>query len=75
MTGRWRLSPAITVFSNPEMSLNGLIEAGSADGSFSGWFHILLVVVVAVEMWESVLSISKVCGKGGKRHFRFPGFP
>jgi hypothetical protein len=24
------------VFSNPRMSLNGLFEAGSADGSFSG---------------------------------------
>src|SRR5450755_3910086 len=26
-------------------------------------------------MWESVSSISKVCGKGGKQHHRFPGFP
>jgi hypothetical protein len=25
-----------SVFSNPRMSLNGLFEAGSADGSFSG---------------------------------------
>jgi hypothetical protein len=35
----------------------------------------ILVVVVAVGMWESALSISKVCGKGGKQHYRFPGFP
>src|ERR1017187_8106048 len=26
-------------------------------------------------MWESASSISKVCGKGGKQHHRFPGFP
>src|ERR1035438_9123857 len=26
-------------------------------------------------MWESASSISKVCGKGGKQHYRFPGFP
>src|ERR1035437_3720980 len=26
-------------------------------------------------MWESAPSISKVCGKGGKQHYRFPGFP
>src|ERR1039457_1374043 len=26
-------------------------------------------------MWESVSSISKDCGKGGKQHHRFPGFP
>jgi hypothetical protein len=32
-------------------------------------------VVVAVGMWESASSISKVCGKGGKQHYRFPGFP
>jgi hypothetical protein len=36
---------------------------------------ILVVVVVAVGMWKSALSISKVCGKGGKQHYRFPGFP
>jgi hypothetical protein len=35
----------------------------------------ILVVVVAVGMWESASSISKVCGKGGKQHHRFPGFP
>ena len=35
----------------------------------------ILVVVAAVGMWETVLSISKVCGKGGKQHHRFPGFP
>jgi hypothetical protein len=63
------------VFSNPRMSLRGLSEAGSRDGSFSGFFHIWFVVVVAVGMWESALSISKVCGKDGKRHYRFPGFP
>jgi hypothetical protein len=57
------------------MSLNVVCGSGSADGSFSGFFHIRLVVVVAVGMWESVLSISKVCGKGGKQHHRFPGFP
>jgi hypothetical protein len=34
-----------------------------------------LVLVAAVEMWESVFSISKGCGKGGKQHHRFPGFP
>ncbi|MDX6460199.1 MAG: hypothetical protein QOE55_3896, partial [Acidobacteriaceae bacterium] len=33
------------------------------------------VVVVAVGMWESAWSISKVCGKGGKQYHRFPGFP
>jgi light-regulated signal transduction histidine kinase (bacteriophytochrome) len=33
------------------------------------------VVVVAVGMWESALSISRVCGKGGKQCHRFPGFP
>jgi hypothetical protein len=32
------------------------------------------VVVVAVGVWESASSISKVCEKGGKRHHRFPGF-
>jgi len=37
--------------------------------------NILPAVVVAVGMWESVLSISKVCGKGGKQYYRFPGFP
>jgi hypothetical protein len=26
-------------------------------------------------MWESVSSISKVCGKGGKQHYRFLGIP
>src|ERR1017187_2968057 len=26
-------------------------------------------------MWESASSISKVCGKGGKQHHRFPPFP
>src|ERR1019366_7129015 len=26
-------------------------------------------------MWESASSISKVSGKGGKQHHRFPGFP
>src|SRR5271167_5238822 len=26
-------------------------------------------------MWKSASSISKVCGKGGKQHHRFPGFP
>jgi hypothetical protein len=57
------------------MSLKGQFEAGSTDGSFSGFFHICFVVVVAVGMWESALSISKVCGKGGKRHYRFPPFP
>jgi hypothetical protein len=36
---------------------------------------ILVVVIVAVGMWKSALSISKVCGKGGKQHYRFPGFP
>jgi hypothetical protein len=36
---------------------------------------ILVVVVVAVGMWKSASSISKVCGKGGKQHYRFPGFP
>jgi hypothetical protein len=35
----------------------------------------ILVVVAAVEMWESASSISKVCGKDGKQHHRFPGFP
>jgi len=63
------------VFSNPGMSLKGLFEAGSRDGSFSGFFHRCLVVVVAVGMWESAVSISKVSGKGGRRHYRFPGFP
>ena len=57
------------------MSLKELFEAGSADGSFSGFFHRCFVVVVAVGMWESALSISKVGGKGGKQHYRFPGFP
>jgi hypothetical protein len=56
------------------MSLKGQFEAGSTDGSFSGFFHICFVVV-AVGMWESALLISKVCGKGGKRHYRFPPFP
>jgi hypothetical protein len=32
-------------------------------------------VVVAEGMWESASSISKVRGKGGKQHYRFPGFP
>jgi hypothetical protein len=31
------------------MSLKGLFEAGSTDGSFSGFFHMLLVVAVAVD--------------------------
>jgi len=35
----------------------------------------ILVIVVAVGMWESASSISKVCGKGGKQHHRFPSFP
>jgi hypothetical protein len=26
-------------------------------------------------MWESALSISKACGKDGKQHYGFPGFP
>src|SRR6516165_2797748 len=26
-------------------------------------------------MWKSASSISKVCGKEGKQHHRFPGFP
>jgi hypothetical protein len=65
----------VGVFSNPGMSLKGVFEAGSGDGSFSGFFHICFVVVVGVGMWESALSISKVCGKGGKRHYCFPGFP
>src|SRR5664280_430675 len=26
-------------------------------------------------MWESASSISKVCGKEGKQHHCFPGFP
>ena len=30
-------------------------------------------VVVAVGMWESASSISKVCGKGGKQHSSFSG--
>ena len=64
------------------MSLKGGGEAGSADGSFSGFFHTLLVVAAAVGMWESRHmmffspdapgAISKVCGKGGKtKHDRF----
>jgi hypothetical protein len=40
-----------------------------------GDFYSSPVVVVAVGMWESASSISKVCGKGGKQHYRFPGFP
>ncbi len=64
-----------TVFSNPRMSLKVLFEAGSFRCLLSGFFHTLLVLVVAVGMWESVLSISKDCGKGGKRHHRFPPFP
>jgi hypothetical protein len=63
------------VFSNPGMSLKGQFEAGSTDGSFSGLSHICFVVVAAVGMWESPLSISRACGKGGKQHHRFPGFP
>jgi hypothetical protein len=35
----------------------------------------ILVVVVAVGMWEPVSSISKVCGKGGKQQYRSPSFP
>jgi hypothetical protein len=57
------------------MSLKGRFEAGSADGSFPGFFHTQLVVAVAVGMWKLAFSISKVCGKGGKQHDRFPGFP
>jgi len=26
-------------------------------------------------MWKSASLISKVYGKGGKQHHRFPGFP
>jgi hypothetical protein len=71
-----RLRPASgSVFSNPRMSLKGLSEAGSTNGSFSGFFHICFVVAVVVGMWESALSISKVCGRGGKQHYRFPVFP
>jgi hypothetical protein len=49
-------------------------ECVSLTGRFEEIF-ILVVVVVAVGMWESASSISKVCGKGGKQHHRFPGFP
>jgi hypothetical protein len=57
------------------MSLKGVFDAGIFRCLLWGCFHILLVVVAAVEMWESALSISKVCGKGGKQYYRFPGFP
>jgi hypothetical protein len=69
------LDQGTKVFSNPGMSLKGVFDAGIFRCLLWGCFHILLVVVAAVEMWESALSISKVCGKGGKQYYRFPGFP
>jgi hypothetical protein len=63
------------VFSNLRMSLKGELRRAASGVSFWGLFHICFVVAVAVGMWESALSISKVCGKGGKQFYRFPGFP
>jgi hypothetical protein len=61
------------VFSNPKMSLKRVVFGQAGFCPFGK--NILPAVVVAVGMWESVLSISKDCGKGGKQHYRFPGFP
>jgi hypothetical protein len=52
----------------------GLRRAAS-DVFFLWSFHISLVIVLAVKMRDSALLNSKVFGKGGKQHDRFPGFP
>jgi len=62
-----KLALAFVTHPSEHVSLNRL--------GFEEKIIILVVVVVAVGMWKSALSISKVCGKGGKQHYRFPGFP
>jgi hypothetical protein len=63
----WPTNEAILTLPSEHVSLNRL--------GFEEKIIILVVVIVAVGMWKSALSISKVCGKGGKQHYRFPGFP
>jgi hypothetical protein len=70
---RWASLSSKQVFSNPKMSLKRVVFGQAGFCPFGK--NILPAVVVAVGMWESVLSISKDCGKGGKQHYRFPGFP
>jgi hypothetical protein len=35
----------------------------------------MLVAAAAVGMWKSTVSISKICGMGGKQFYGFPRFP
>jgi len=76
------LSPSHILDSSPrrihQLAVNFLTlpsECVSLSGPGFEDIQFILVIVVAVGMWESASSISKVCGKGGKQHHRFPSFP
>ena len=64
-----------SLFQSKDEPERGSFRRAARVAPYGGSFHIYLAVVAAVEMRKSALSISEVCGKGGKRQYRFPGFP
>jgi len=69
-----------SVFSNPRMSLKACLRRAASDGSFSGCFHICLVVVVAVECGNRLYRFPRFVGRAENslivfRAFHKPSFP